>query len=168
MVVLILTLSKTDGFGCSYDLYARQNYTNLCSVPKKDKVWFDKLLSFFKKMQPTLPIENRKLSTLARLVKFFPFKRQRFFYKSNYTVTFYKKGVWTRYLDCKSYLIGGKSVIRQVNSLSRISNSRLFSHEWTFFVAKTSHYAMISITQQKSWRKKKLEHFLLFRSEKTR
>ena len=54
-VVLILTFSKTNGLGSSNDLYARQNYTNLCSVPKKAKVWFDKLLSCSKKMQPTLP-----------------------------------------------------------------------------------------------------------------
>ena len=52
--------------------------------------------------------------------------------------------------------------------LSRFSTSRPFSHEWTFFAANTSYYAIISITQQKSWRKKKQKHFLLFRSEKTR
>ena len=49
LVVLILTLSRTNGLGSSYDLYARQNYMNLCRVPKKDKVWFDKLISFSKK-----------------------------------------------------------------------------------------------------------------------
>ena len=49
LIVLILTLSTTNGLGSSYDLYARQNYMNLCNVPKKDKVWFDKLLSFSKK-----------------------------------------------------------------------------------------------------------------------
>ena len=51
-VVLILTFSTTNGLGSLYDLYARHNYTNLCGVPKKDKVWSDK---FSKKMQPTLP-----------------------------------------------------------------------------------------------------------------
>ena len=49
LVVLILTLSRTNGLGSSYDLYARQNYMNLCRVPKKDKVWFDILISFSKK-----------------------------------------------------------------------------------------------------------------------
>ena len=53
LVVLILTLIRTSGLGSSYDLYARQNYKKVCTVPKK--VWFDKLLSFSKKMQPTLP-----------------------------------------------------------------------------------------------------------------
>ena len=37
-----------------------------------------------------------------------------------------------------------------------------------FFAANTSCYATISITQQKSSRKKKQKHFLLLRSEKTR
>ena len=51
-VVLTLTFGTTNGVGSLYDLYARHNYTNLCGVPKKDKIWFDK---FSKKMQHTLP-----------------------------------------------------------------------------------------------------------------
>ena len=51
-VGLTLTFGTTNGLGSLYDLYARQNYTNLCGVPKKDKVWFDE---FSKNMQPTLP-----------------------------------------------------------------------------------------------------------------
>ena len=51
-VGLTLTFGTTNGLGSLYDLYARHNYTNLCGVLKKDKVWFDE---FSKNMQPTLP-----------------------------------------------------------------------------------------------------------------
>ena len=41
------------------------------------------------------------------------------------------------------------------NILKRVFHScQLFSHEGTFFVANTKYYVIISIAQQKSWRKK--------------
>ena len=50
--------------------------------------------------------------------------------------------------------------------LSRFSTNRLLSHEWTFFAANTSYYTIISITQQKSWRKKSRNTFYFLEAKK--